>query len=248
MTARLANKIAIVTGGAHGLGAEQVRLFAEQGATVVIADILEDQGKALVTELRATGRAAHMVRVDVTSQSDWRTLAAFVVETMGPPDILVNNAGISGMSVAHLEHEEAWNRLVAVNARGCYLGMTEIAPLMETAGRGSIVNIGSIIGLVGSRFGNLGYAASKAAVSAQTRAMAVRLGPSGVRVNTVNPGFFPEMLDMPNNARGDIAATIPLARIGRPREIANAVLFLASDESSYVTGIDLTVDGGFTAQ
>lgn len=243
MTGRLAGKIAIITGGANGLGAEQARHFGAQGAKVVIADVLEDQGSTLAGEL-----AADFVRHDVTSEAAWTRLTDAVMAAHGRIDILINNAGISGMSVQNFAHADAWDHLVTVNAKGAYLGMTAVAPQMQRQKHGSIVNLGSIIGLVGSAFGNPGYAASKAAVSAQSRAFAVRLAPQGIRVNTVHPGFFPEMLNMPANARGDIEKAIPMGRIGNREEIAKAVLFLASDEASYITGQDLVIDGGFTVQ
>lgn len=248
MKGRLAGKVAVITGGANGLGAEQVRLFAAEGARVVIADILSEQGENVAHACRQAGQDVGFIALDVTSEAGWASLVQQVIARHDRLDILVNNAGISGMSVQHLAHADAWDRLVAINAKGAYLGMNAVLPEMERQGSGAIVNLGSIIGLVGSPFGNPGYAASKAAVSAQSRAMAVRMAPKGIRVNAVHPGFFPEMLNMPAGARGDIAASIPMGRVGERAEIAAAVLFLASPEASYITGIDLVVDGGFTAQ
>jgi NAD(P)-dependent dehydrogenase (short-subunit alcohol dehydrogenase family) len=246
---RLKDKVAIVTGGAHGMGEAEARLFAREGAAVVVADVLPELGEAVAADIAAGQGRAMFVRTDVTSEADWRSLIARTIETYGRLDILVNNAGISGSAVGGELSLEGWNRLMAVNATGVFLGTTLAAGEMAKAGRGSIVNISSIMGFVGGAEGHPGYAASKGAVRLLTKSAAVRWGPQGVRVNSVHPGYMPAMLGGTN--AGGRAAKIPmtpLRRLGEPIEVAYGVLFLASDEASFVTGTELVIDGGFIAQ
>ncbi|MBX9701726.1 MAG: glucose 1-dehydrogenase [Acetobacteraceae bacterium] len=246
---RLKDKVAIVTGGAHGMGEAEARLFAREGAAVVIADVLAEMGEALAADITAGQGRAMFVRCDVTREEDWKALIARTLETYGRLDILVNNAGISGSAVGDDLSLEGWNRLMGVNATGVFLGTTLAAQEMAKAGRGSIVNISSIMGFVGGSDGHPGYVASKGAVRLLTKAAAVRWGPKGVRVNSVHPGYMPAMLGGTN--AGGRAAKIPmtpLRRLGEPIEVAYGVLFLASDEASFVTGTELVIDGGFIAQ
>ena len=246
---RLAGKVAIVTGGAHGLGEADVRLFAKEGAKVVIADILKDEGMALARSLREAGHDAVFSAVDVTSDADWQALMELTLQKFSKLDVLVNNAGISAGAVEDLEEIEGWHRLMAVNSTSVYLGSRRAADVMVRAGRGSIINISSVMGLVGHPTGHLGYYAAKAAVRNQTKAMAVRLGPHGVRVNSIHPGFFPRMMNSKaSNVRDDVLKNVPMGRIGDPLEIAHGALFLASDESSFMTGAELVIDGGYTSQ
>ena len=246
---RLKDKVAIVTGGAHGMGEAEARLFAEEGAAVVVADVLSDPGEAVAADIGAGRGRAMFVRADVTSETDCKDLISRTIETYGKLDILVNNAGISGSSVGGELSLEGWNRLMSVNATGVFLGTTLAAQEMAKAGKGSIVNISSIMGLVGGAEGHPGYSASKGAVRLLTKSAAVRWGPQGVRVNSVHPGYLPAMLNGTN--AGGRAAKIPLTplrRLGEPIEVAFGVLFLASDEASFVTGTELVIDGGFIAQ
>ncbi|MBX6374180.1 MAG: glucose 1-dehydrogenase [Acetobacteraceae bacterium] len=246
---RLKDKVAIVTGGAHGMGEAEARLFAKEGAAVVVADVLSDMGEAVVADINASQGRAMFVRADVSSEADWHALIARTLETYGKLDILVNNAGISGSAVGSELSLEGWNRLMAVNATGVFLGTTLAAQEMAKAGKGSIVNVSSIMGFVGSAEGHPGYAASKGAVRLLTKAAAVRWGPQGVRVNSVHPGYMPAMLGGTN--AGTRAAKIPmtpLRRLGEPIEVAYGVLFLASDEASFITGTELVIDGGYIAQ
>jgi NAD(P)-dependent dehydrogenase (short-subunit alcohol dehydrogenase family) len=246
---RLKDKVAIVTGGAHGMGEAEARLFAQEGAAVVIADVLSEPGEAVAAEINASQGRAMFLRADVTSETDWRTLIAMTIETYGRLDILVNNAGISGSSVAGDLSLEGWDRLISVNATGVFLGTTLAAQEMAKAGRGSIVNISSIMGLVGSAEGHPGYSASKGAVRLLTKSAAVRWGPQGVRVNSVHPGYMPAMLNGTNAGGRSVKIPMtPLRRLGEPIEVAYGVLFLASDEASFVTGIELVIDGGYIAQ
>src|SRR5271166_2252145 len=245
---RLEDKVAIVTGAAHGMGEAEARLFAQEGAKVVVADVLGEQAEAVAADIRAGGGEAIAATIDVTSEPAWVALIE-TVACYGRLDILVNNAGISGSSVGDPDGLEGWHRIIAVNQTSVFLGTKLAAEQMAKTGGGSIVNISSIMGFVGSASGHPGYHASKGAVRIYSKAAAVRYGPSGVRINTVHPGYMPPMLNATNAGERDekIAAT-PLRRIGKPIEVAYGVLFLASDEASFVTGSELVVDGGFIAQ
>lgn len=246
---RLRDKVAIITGGAHGMGEAEARLFAREGAAVVIADVLQERGAAVAAEIEAGQGRALFHRTDVAQEADWQALIAATLATYGRLDILVNNAGISGSAVGDDLSLEGWNRLIAVNATGVFLGTTLAAAEMAKAGRGAIVNISSIMGFIGGAEGHPGYAASKGAVRLLTKSAAVRWGPQGVRVNSVHPGYLPAMLNGTNaGGRAAKAAATPLRRLGEPIEVAYGVLFLASDEASFVTGTELVIDGGYIAQ
>ena len=246
---RLKDKVAIVTGGAHGMGEAEARLFAKEGAAVVIADVLRTEGEALASEINAVQGRARFIQADVTSEADWNQLIAETVASYGRLDILVNNAGISGSAVGDPDGLEGWQKLLTVNAASVFLGTKLAAAAMIPQGRGSIVNISSIMGFVANAESHPGYAASKGAVRLYTKAAAAKYGPSGVRVNSVHPGYMPPMLNATNAAgrAAKISAT-PLRRLGEPIEVAYGVLFLASDEASFITGTELVIDGGFIAQ
>ena len=246
---RLKDKVAIVTGGAHGMGEAEARLFTKEGAKIVVADLLADQAEAVAADIRAGGGEAIAVRTDVTSEPDWLALIDRTVSAYGRLDILVNNAGISGSSVGDPDALEGWNRIIAVNQTSVFLGTKLAAEQMAKTGGGSIVNISSIMGFVGGNSGHPAYCASKGAVRIYTKAAAVRYGPQGVRVNSVHPGYMPPMLNATNqNLRAEKIELTPLRRLGEPIEVAYGVLFLASDEASFVTGTELVIDGGFIAQ
>ena len=252
MPGRLEGKAAIITGGAAGMGAAEARLFAREGAAVTIADVVDDDGIAVRDAIRNAGGEADYVHTDVTSEADWEALIAQVVDSRGRLDILVNNAGLSSTSQPDPTSSEGWRRIMEVNATGVFLGVKHAAEAMRRAGNGgSIVNISSIYGLVGSDAGHPAYHASKAAVRNFSKAMAVRLGPEGIRVNSVHPGFMPPMRSsagMTDEARARLERAVPLRRTGEVDEVAWGVLFLASDEASYVTGAELVIDGGFVAR
>jgi NAD(P)-dependent dehydrogenase (short-subunit alcohol dehydrogenase family) len=246
---RVRDKVAIITGAAHGMGEAEARLFAAEGAKVVVADILAGDAEAVAADIRTSGGEATAAAIDVTSESDWTALIAKILAAYGRLDILVNNAGISGSSVGGPDGVEGWHRIIWVNQTSVFLGTKLAAEQMAKTGGGSIVNISSIMGFVGSASGHPAYHASKGAVRIYSKAAAVRYGPSGVRVNTVHPGYMPPMLNATNaGERDDKTALTPLRRIGKPIEVAYGVLFLASDEASFVTGAELVIDGGFIAQ
>ncbi len=247
---RLKDKVAIVTGAASGMGASTAKVFASEGARVVVADILEDEGAAIVSEIAAAGGEARFQKLDVTSEPDWEAIVSDTLSAYGQVDILVNNAGVSG-SNPNLFDMATWDQQMNINAKGVFLGMRAVIPEMQKAGRGSIVNISSISGFVGQRFVHMGYNAAKGAVRLATKAAAVQFARKGIRVNSVHPGLMPAMRTSQMTAdpevRAKMTAAIPAGREGRVEEVAYANLFLASDEASYVTGIELPVDGGFLA-
>lgn len=248
---RLEGKVAIISGAANGMGAEEARLFAREGASVVVADLDEDAGRQVEAQITDSGGEANHIYVDVTSEDSWRQLVAATVERYGKLDILVNNAGLSSSSYADPMDTEGWRNIMDVNATGVFLGTKYAIPEMIKIGGGSIVNISSIMGLVGGEGGHPAYHASKGAVRIFTKATAVRYGPDGIRANSVHPGFMPPMRSArhadPEN-RGEHVRLTPLRRTGETIEVANGVLFLASDEASFVTGTELVIDGGFTAR
>ena len=248
---RLEGKVALISGGARGMGAEEARIFAREGAKVIIGDISEGEGKAVKAQIAEAGGQALFVRLDVTEESDWTNAVNQAVSRFGKLDILVNNAGISSRAFTDDTAIDAWDKIMEVNSKGVFLGTRAAVPKMLEAGGGSIINISSIMGLVGSAGGHPAYNASKGAVRIFSKAMAVRHGKDDIRVNSVHPGFMPPMASGiaydQEQRRGSLEQT-PLGREGRIEEVANAVLFLASDEASYITGAELSVDGGFTAK
>jgi NAD(P)-dependent dehydrogenase (short-subunit alcohol dehydrogenase family) len=246
---RLKDKIAIITGGAHGMGACEARLFTQEGARLVIADVLEQEGEAVAADIRARQAQARFVLTDVTSEAGWNRLIEATLSAFGRIDILINNAGISGSAAGDHDGLEGWQRVITVNATSIFLGTKLAAPVMAKTGGGSIVNISSIMGIVGGAEGHPAYHASKAAVRNYTKAAACRYGPLGVRVNSVHPGYLPPMLNATNaGTRQAKVALTPLRRLGEPIDVAYGVLYLASDEASFVTGAELVIDGGYIAQ
>ena len=248
---RLDGKVALVTGGAHGMGAEECRLFAREGAKVAIGDIREEDGRRVEAEIAEAGGDAMFVNLNVADENSWTAAVAQIADRYGKLDVLVNNAGISGSGETDFRSTDAWDRLLDINARGVFLGIKHAVPEMQKAGGGSIVNISSISGIVGQETVHPGYNASKGAVRLLTKATAVQHAKENIRINSVHPGMMPPMLT--SFQRGDarrerLMNDVPMGREGQPIEVANAVLFLASDEASYITGTELVVDGGFTAR
>ena len=250
---RLEGKVALISGAARGMGAVEAKLFASEGAKVVVADVLEEDGKRTEAEIVEAGGEALFVRLDVTIEEDWADAVESTVSRFGRLDILVNNAGISSRSVDDPGSLENWERIMNINSTGVFLGTKHAVPQMLAAGGGSIVNISSIMGLVGGESGHPAYNASKGSVRLLTKATAVRHGKDGIRANSVHPGYMPPMASsIPDeevrSTRQHLIDATPLGREGDRIEVANAVLFLASDEASYITGAELVVDGGFTAK
>ncbi|CAI8031181.1 Cyclopentanol dehydrogenase [Geodia barretti] len=255
---RLESKVALISGGARGQGAAEARLFAREGAAVVIGDIRDEDGLKLEAEIRELGGQATCVHLDVTEQDQWQSAVSQAVDQYGKLDILVNNAGITGMEGGGLTSTkidgtdaELWDRIMAVNSKGVFLGTRTAIPAMRAAGGGSIINISSIAGIVASGAA-AAYAASKGSVRLLTKSTAVQYGREGIRCNSVHPGFIETAmtelrLSVPG-AREQAIAETPIRRIGTVDDIANGVLFLASDESSFMTGSELVLDGGWTAQ
>ena len=244
---RLKDKVAIISGGAHGMGECEARLFAKEGASVVIADVI-DRGHEVAADIAASQGRACFIRTDVTSETDWKHVIAETIREFGRLDILVNNAGISGSSVGDHDDLAGWKKLLDINATGVFLGTKLAAAEMIKTGGGSIVNISSIMGFVASADGHPGYSASKGAVRLYTKSAAVKYGPLGVRVNSVHPGYMPPMLNNTNaGLRSSKIEQTPLRRLGEAIDVANGVLFLASDEASFITGTELVIDGGYLA-
>ena len=242
---RLDNKVAIVTGGASGIGEGMVDLFAKEGATVIAADINE---KAL--KKADAKENVHGLKLNVASDEDWAAFSKEVKERFGSIDILVNNAGISSEKPFTDIDINDWQKMMSINSFGPFAGMKHIAPIMAEQGKGSIVNISSYTAQIGQGFNH--YSASKGAVRAISKAAATTFGRQGVRVNALFPGIVEtpmvQALSTSKELLGQLEKATPLQRLGKPEDIANAALFFASDESAYITGAELVIDGGFSAQ
>ena len=250
---RLDGKVALISGGARGQGAAEARMFASEGACVVFGDILDDEGRKVEAEILELGGQATYVHLDVTQEADWAAAVNRAVSEYGKLDVLVNNAGIVlGRSIEEMTVEE-WDRLFDVNAKSVFLGTKASLGAMRDAGGGSIVNISSTAGLVGNDYNLAGYSSTKGAVRLFTKSTAIQHARDGIRCNSVHPGpIDTPMLAESRRGRGALTdeqqrQRTPLGRIGRPEDIAFAVIYLASDESSFVTGSEVVVDGGRTA-
>lgn len=249
MAGRLAGKVALISGAARGMGESEARLFAREGAQVVLGDVLEDQGRAAVEHIAQQGGSTTFVPLDVTHEQDWQRAVETVEQTYARLDILVNNAGIVRMAPLDETSLEAWNEVIGVNQTGVFLGMKHAVPALRRAGGGSIVNISSIAGLIG--LPNIpAYQASKGAVRLLTKNAAVQYATDKIRVNSVHPGRIETPMTAPlaPERREMLLRLTPLGRDGTAEEVAYGVLYLASDESSYVTGAELVIDGGYTAR
>jgi 3alpha(or 20beta)-hydroxysteroid dehydrogenase len=245
----LKGRTAIVTGGAGGIGAASARMFASAGANVVLTDIKRAEGRRTAAEI---GTQARFAEHDVSNSSDWHSVIALAEAEFGPVSILVNNAGIAA-TPAPLDQvsEESYRRTIAVNQMSCFLGMKAVVPSMRSAGGGSIVNVSSVAGLKARR-GSIAYCASKFAITGMTKVAALDLAPDHIRVNSVHPGLVDTPMVRPEGRAEafepvmQFAASLPIPRAGRPEEIANLIVFLASDAASFLTGGAYAADGGWT--
>ena len=254
---RLEHKVALVSGAAQGMGAVESALFAEEGAAVVVADIQTARGERVTADISRKGGRAAFVELDVTKEESWRLAVEMTVTRFGRLDILVNNAGTGYRSSFEDTPLEAWNHVNEVNLTGTFLGIRTVLPVMKAKRSGSIINVSSVMGLVAALYPDIteaqapAYAASKAAVRLLTKTAAAQYAGFGIRVNSVVPGFT--MTEMGRSSWDDperralFLPHIPMKRWAEPEEIARAILFLASDDSSYITGADLIVDGGYSA-
>ena len=252
MAGRVAGKVALITGAASGLGAESARRLAREGASLVLTDMAAEAGAALAAEI---GSTALFIAHDVTDEAGWAEVVRTARERFGRIDVLVNSAGVASEGGPLLEISfESWRRILSINLDGTFLGMRAVAPSMVETGGGSIINLSSILGKVGMP-GAPAYCASKGGVLMLTKATALELAPLGVRVNSVHPGFIETPMvvnalheaENGNEMRDMLISRHALGRLGVPREIADGIVFLASDESSFMTGAELVIDGGYTA-
>jgi NAD(P)-dependent dehydrogenase (short-subunit alcohol dehydrogenase family) len=251
MDLKLHDRVALITGAARGIGASAAQELAEAGATVVLTDVLDSEGQGLADSLCEAGRQAAYLHLDVADPDQWQAAVDATLRRFGRLDILVNNAGIGTMPDVETETLDGWEHLIAVNQTGVWLGMKSAIPCMRTVGGGSIINVSSIFGAVGGFGGSIAYHASKGAVRLMSKSAAIRYAKEGIRVNSIHPGF----IDTPMLAQVKgtdvekvILADTPMGRLGRSDEIGKVIAFLASDAASYMTGSEVYVDGGWTAQ
>jgi 3alpha(or 20beta)-hydroxysteroid dehydrogenase len=247
MMGRLDGKVAIMTGGARGMGASHAKKFLEEGAKVMITDILEKEGEAMSSEL---GGNIKFMKHDVTKASEWEKGVAETESAFGPVSVLVNNAGIALLKPIDEITEEDYRRVVDINQVSVFLGMKYVHPSMKKAEKGSIINISSVSGLRGNT-GSVAYDASKFAVRGMTKSAAIEFGAEGIRVNSIHPGIIETPMIMQEDAKDlvrELAKAVPLKRTAQPSEVSNLVVYLASDESSYSTGSEFVIDGGMTAK
>lgn len=248
---RLDGKVAVISGAARGQGAAEARLFAAEGADLVLGDVLDEPLAALAKDLSESGHRVLALHLDVSAEREWREAVLATEDEFGRLDVLVNNAAIADTSGLETTSHEQWDHIVSINQTGTWLGMKAVLPTMRRTGSGSIVNVSSIFGLVGSG-GSAAYHATKGAVRLLSKTAALELARDGIRVNSVHPGCIdtPMFHASAPAGRGDelAAESTPLGRLGTPEEIAYGVLYLASDEASFVTGSELVIDGGYTAR
>lgn len=251
ITGRVSGKVAVVTGGARGMGASHVEVLAREGATVIFGDVEVEAGRQVEQCLQEEGLDVRFHRLDVTASDDWATVER-AVRAAGGLQILVNNAGVVDTRSAEDTPERDWDRVIDINQKGVFLGVKTLVPVMRASGGGSVINVSSVYGLVGA-VGYIAYTASKGAVTVMTKSAAATYGPDGIRVNSIHPGAIEtpmleeELASLPEGAREAFREATPLRRFAHPAEVSACVLFLASDDSSFVSGAELVVDGGLIA-
>ena len=246
MSGRLAGKVAIITGGASGIGEAHVEIFAREGAKVVAGDLQDDLGADVVARVKAAGGEAVYTHLDVTSEESWAACIQCALDTYGSLTTLVNNAGIYHPGGTEEETRDGWDRMIAVNQTGVWLGMKAALPALVASGNGAIVNISSLFGIIGSP-GSFSYHATKGAVRLMSKSTALEYIKQGVRVNSIHPGQIktPILGDLTQETMDMIAASIPMGHMGEPADIAYGSLYLASDEAKYVSGTELVIDGAW---
>jgi NAD(P)-dependent dehydrogenase (short-subunit alcohol dehydrogenase family) len=242
---RYEGRVALITGAASGIGKETAKRIAAEGGTVVIADLQDDAGAAVVAEITGTGGSASFIHLDVTSEEGWSSAVATVLERHGRLDVLVNNAGIGDTEPIEVTTSQTWDKVVAVTQTSVFLGMKAAAAALKASGNGAVVNISSMYGIVGSGV-SPAYHAAKGAVRLLTKTTALGWAKEGVRVNSVHPGFIDTPI-LGDTDRAALIAGTPMGRLGRPEEIAALIAFVASDDASFATGAEFVADGGYTA-
>jgi NAD(P)-dependent dehydrogenase (short-subunit alcohol dehydrogenase family) len=248
---RLKNKIALITGGAQGLGAAIAKKFAEEGATIFAADLKADTGNKTIEEIKKTGAKAYFLTLDVSSEESWIKAVEQVLKAEGKLDILVNNAGINIREPIEEMQVKSLDTMLAINVKGPFLGIKHFIPILRKAGGGSIINMSSVCGLIGHRYTTEAYTVTKGALTLLTKTIAVRYAKDNIRCNSIHPStvhtpLIEELFKNPDR-KAERLGEVPLGRLATAADVANAALFLASDEASFLNGVALPVDGGTTA-
>lgn len=246
---RLKRKVALITGGAKGIGKQTAKLFAHNSSIVIVSDVLFNEGQKTINSIQEQGGKAKFFYHDVSKEEQWRDLVEEVLSCYGSIDVLINNAGVVNPAGLLETDNTLWDSIMNINAKGVFLGMKHVVPAMLEKRSGAIVNLSSMWGIVGAGSA-LAYQASKGAVRTMTKSVATEYAAKGIRVNSVHPGIIATDMvinDTPFKIREKIIANTPMGRMGTPEEVANLLLFLASEESSYITGGEFLIDGGFTA-
>lgn len=244
----LSQKRILVTGGARGMGASHVEFLSGLGAKVIFGDLLDGEGSALASYLQAKGRDVHYVHLDVTNELDWVEAVSKSKEIFGGLDCLINNAGVTGVPGGiEIEDLQTWNQTISVNQTGCFLGMKTVIPEMRKSGGGSIVNISSILGFIGDG-DYFSYTATKGAIRLMSKSAALKFASERIRINSICPGMVRTPMNDAEIDADEYVSNTPMGRMAEPIEVSKAIAFLLSDDSSFITGSDLVIDGGYLAR